>query len=99
MWIILAKSHFFGQNGLRKLAHWSSPDSDKISKIVEKDRQNVYEVYQSNYEGLIDLGILGGSFFQKVHYLVKMDSKNQLRHVPLIQIEKHNCEKGSKECL
>ena len=50
----------------------TSPDSDKNLKIVKKYRQNVYEVHQCNFEGLfINLGLLGRSFCQKVHFLVK----------------------------
>ena len=83
-WIILSKSLLFGQNGLRKSAWWRPPDTNKNSKIVKRDRQNVYEVHQCNFQGLfINLGLLGGSFWQKVHFFVKMDSGNQPGDVPL----------------
>ena len=60
----------------------------KKSKIVKTNRQNVYEVHQCNYLGLfINLGLLGGSFLQKVHLFVKMDSGDQFFDVPLILTE------------
>ena len=38
-----------------------------------------------NYQSLfINLGLLGGTFWQKVHFLVKMDSGNQPFDISLI---------------
>ena len=74
----MSKSPLFGQNGLRKSAWWRPPDSDKNSIIVKKNLQNVYKVHQCNYSGLfINLGLPGGSFCQKVNFLVKIKSGNQ----------------------
>ena len=61
---------------------------DQISKIVKSNQQNVHELHQCNYSGLfINQGLLGGSFWQKVYFLVKMDFGNQLSDVPLILTE------------
>ena len=82
---IFRASPLFGQNGLRKSACWRPPDSNKNSEIVKTNRQNVYKVHQCNYQGLfINIGLLGGSFWQKVHFWIKMDSGNQPGDVPLI---------------
>ena len=81
----MSKSLLFGQNGLWKSAWWHSPDSNKNSKIIKTNQQNVYEVHPCNCQSLfINLGLLGGSFCKKVHFLVKMDSGNQPGDVPLI---------------
>ena len=94
---ILAKSLLFGQNGLRKSAWWRPPDSNKNSKIVKTNRQNVYEVHQCNYQGLfINLGLLGGSFWQKVHFFVKIDSGNQPGDIPLILTKNQKLLKSVK---
>ena len=85
-WNIFAKGPHFGQNGLRKSAWWRPPDSNKSSKIIKTNQQNVYEVHQCNYQGLfINLGLLGGSFCQKVYFLDKVNSGNHPDDVPLIQ--------------
>ena len=45
-----------------------------------------------NYQSLfINLGLLGGTFWQKVHFLVKMDSGNQPGDIPLTLKKNKNC--------
>ena len=67
------------------ISRWGPPDPDKNSKIVKKGRQDDYRMYQGNHKGLfINLGLQGESFRQKVHFMVKMDSKNQPSGILLI---------------
>ena len=83
------KVHFFV-----KMASGNQPGGvpliqKKKSKIVKSNQQNVHELHQCNYQGLfINLVLLGGSFWQKFHFLVKMDSRNQPSDVPLILTKK-----------
>ena len=64
---------------------WRPLDSSKKSKIVKHGSQNVYEVHQGNCSGLfIKFWLQDWSFWQKVHFLVKMDYGNQPNDVSLI---------------
>ena len=84
----MSKSPLFGQNRLQKSAWWRPPDSDEKLDIVKKGHQNLYEVQQGNHSGsFINLRPLRGSFWQKIYFLVKIDSRNQPSSVPLFPMK------------